>query len=271
MNTIRGTIGSWLGAFMVCGLVACGDDTGEQGNEIPGSATPVGDSGVYVDGGEPAALPESSPDEDAPVIESIHAAQTSNNQFSLYIEVTALAPIETVFLDFGEHGVFAVAAQPVSFVVPDACSILESTQGYGCTDECVAACECLSCGDGTTEEASKGACATACSIARNEGNLTQAPYAGSEAVFADVIYNGYEDQPGVIAGTACQASACEAAATSASTVVEVGFYYQDFPDLVPLGAAVVQTAPTPERPSLTSGSMSPGRLSVEPCHHGECQ
>lgn len=239
---------------------------------VPSGAVPVGVEGVYLASGyeDPGPLPQPSADESAPVIVGGRSRNTGPSSFSLLLEVASAVAIERVHLEIGaRHYVITLSDGTVTL---DACAILQDQQGYGCTKACVDACACVECDSELVESNAEGSCAVSCSTLSHEGGLSQAPYDGSETVFADVTYNGYVDpgSGGSVDGLldsfpSCDGSVCADAAVAAK-VVEIGFHVQDWSFLgdLDIGSAVAETPPTPDKPSLASNHFAAGSL-VDGC------
>lgn len=261
-----GSIGVWVQA-----TAACIEGPNAAPGEIPSTATPIGDTGIYFADGEKSDIPEQSAVADAPTVAYVGSAtQTGGNTFKLVIEVDSAYPVLYLYFDFGPHGTYVAGFETNGVPGFAACDALESSAGYGCTDACLKACDCVYCPDPTMEESFEGACAANCSVASVEGSLELAPYYGSAATYADVIYNGGGGVSGVISGTSCEASACGGQAEQVQ-VLEVGFYVQEWPNLLPPMSVVAEVSSAANSESLVSGSYAAGELTIDRCTGGECR
>jgi hypothetical protein len=152
-----------------------------------------------------------------PVIESAAFANSGSNSFNLQVSFSGSAEVKLLHVQInGKHYVSDLSASTNSTKL-DACEVVAKQQGVTCTPACLKACACVSCSDSTTEDNIEGACAAVCSINVQSGNIGpgQQPYT-SEAVFADIEYNGYSGVPGLLQSfNGCSASVCTSAATGA--------------------------------------------------------
>lgn len=262
-------------------LAACGGDEATAESFHPSEdAVEIGTTGVYLRDGErvdEAPSPTTTPN--APVITSASAKQTGTNEFELKLEVEHEpgATIAWAFLDFGEHGVYRTHVHAPSAVAPagggsgdyaKTCREMMAKQNISCTDACISACACVTCGDSTVLNNLKLACATTCSANVSSGAIDSAPYDGSEAKLADVVYNGSPDVglQGTATAAGCNASACGDGAgdddTGRTKPYAITFEAPSVPELTPLVAPQVQTDDTP----ITSEPFGEARVSV--CRQG---
>jgi hypothetical protein len=175
--------------------------------------------GVKLLGASESADPMPSPTStgNEPVIESAAFENSGSNSFNLQVSFSGTAVVKLLHMEInGKHYVSDLSASTKS-AKPDACEIIAKQQGVTCTPACLKACACVSCTDSTIEDNIEGACAAVCSINVQSGNIGpgQQPYT-SEAVFADLEYNGYMGVPGLLQSfNGCSASVCTSAASSA--------------------------------------------------------
>lgn len=256
-------------------LAACSGSGDEESAFSPSpDAIEVGSTGIYLVDGEPATKPTPTSSDSAPKIVKVTAEQTSEHEFTLTMEVESEQEIAYAYLDFSEHGVYkAPVRAPVAAVDPNAsyaegCRQALASQNISCTDECIAACDCVSCSDSAITKNLKQACAVTCSANVHSGSIDSAPYNGSEKVLADVVYNGSADigLPGTATQSGCNATQCAASGASEKKSNlhrwTVSFEAPNVPQLTPLVAPQVQA----DDRVTTSEQFAPAQISL--CKQG---
>lgn len=236
---------------------------------VPADATQIGETDLYVVGGESSQLPTPSSSSTAPVITQITATQTGTYTFNMYFDVESSRDIAYVYVDFASDGVYRVpvkALEAGGAEPPAACS-----QGITCTSACLSACGCLSCSDGTIEKNLEQGCAATCSANVSSGAINSAPYNGSEKTLAYVVYNGSpaDGIPGTAAqAPGCSTSKCPGAPTSGRTsqTWSIGFTAPVIPETTSLTTAMVETTSSGGA-AETSAPFE--RASVSTCRMGE--
>lgn len=235
------------------------------------NSVPIGQTDLYLPGGEKATPPSASTSDTAPMITRVTAVKTGPQSFSLFLDVENASSLAYVYLDFGDAGVYRVKptlASPTASTTTDtpltACGVAAQNQGIVCTSACLSACSCLKCPSASEETNAEQACALNCTLYDRQGLLAQSPYYGSEAKFASFVYNGNPELglPGLISQTSCSASACVSAPSlepaKTSKAWEVHFETPTVPELTPLVAPQVVTDDTP----IASPPMAPASVAM---------
>jgi hypothetical protein len=236
-----------LGLVFAFSLGGCGGSSSSDGVEIDGlpGVKLLGSASV-----SSAPMPSPTSTGNEPVIASATFANTGSNSFALDVAFSGSAEVKLLHIEInGKHYISDLSAA-TKVTKPDACDVLAKQQGTTCTPACLKACSCVSCSDSSTEENIEGACATVCSINVQTGTIGPGnDLFTSEAVFADLEYNGYEGVPGLLQSfPGCSASVCKSAA-SASKKATLQFSAPDFGFLPNLQVGnLVATNDTPEGP-----------------------
>jgi hypothetical protein len=221
-------------------------------------------------------MPQPSSDPDAPVVIGGSMSNPITGVAQVTVETTTTIVEVHLAID-GRHFIIDPALVTSSGDVADidACEILAAQQGYSCTQACLEACGCISCGQGVTEDAIEQACSVNCSIYSQQGLLQEAPWNGSEATFAKLVYEGYSENGVSVDGLldqfpGCSSSSCTTGSGAAGENYSFGIIGVDYPSIPIIGPGVVQSKPA-SKPSLTSQDFTPpGGLSVGGCFAGEC-
>lgn len=263
--------------FVVAALTfaACGGNN--EAKSTPFSPDPssiqIGTTGIYLASGTRAEKPTASTGPGAPKITKVTATEEGEHEFNITIEVENEEDVAFAYLDFGEHGVYkAPLRAPMTAVTGDdfaaGCRDALASQGIQCTDACIRACGCVSCGDAAIAKNLKQACAVTCSANVSSGAIKSAPYNGSEATLASYVYNGNPELglQGSASQVGCSASSCSSAATPTTTTRKVSTWRLTFetltiPQLTPLVAPQVQTSDSVE----TSQPAGAAMLRIDPC------
>jgi len=198
----------------LCLVAGCGGSSSSDGVLIEGlpGVKLLGAASVSSD---PMPSPTRTGSEQ--VIASAAFQNSGSNSFNLQVSFSGSTVVKLLHVQInGKHYVSDLSASTKS-TKPDACEVIAQQQGVTCTPACLKACACVSCSDSTTEDNIEGACAAVCSINVQSGNIGpgKQPYT-SEAVFADLEYNGYSGAPGLLQSfNGCSASVCTSAASAA--------------------------------------------------------
>jgi hypothetical protein len=221
----------------------------------------------------PAPLPTPTTTGQEPAIVDFYINQTSPTNFELVAVVSGTMPLDELHIEIGgEHYVVDLSGALPPPLSPDACDL----QGVVCTDACLAACGCLSCDDSTFKSALAGACAATCST---PGVIGSEPYT-NEAVFADIIYNGYTIDGTTINGTlssvgaSCSAAQCTelAAPTKMVSVDLVGINYDEVLGQFANVQTQVSTPATPDEPASISSPFASATVRVnDNCDPAACR
>lgn len=253
-------------------LVACSSEQAQTPFTPSPNFQEVGTSGIYIYNAGLAEKPTPSSGPGAPKITEVTAAHVGGNRFIITLHVENEEDIADAYLDFGEHGIYRVRPAPHAALGAGdfgaGCRDALASQKIPCTDACITACNCASCGDPAIEKNLKQSCAITCSANVHSGAIKSAPYNGSEETLAQYVYNGAPEYglQGTAKQAGCDASQCTSAKPPAGTRTvkpwDIYFESPTIPQLTPLVAPQVQTADAVE----TSQPFAAAKVSV--CKQG---
>lgn len=215
-------------------------------------------------------LPQATSTGVEPVVTSAQWVYVTQNVFGIELDVDTQGPVTAVYLEInGSVYVFdPVALESGGAADINACNILAEQQGYSCTQACLDACACVSCNDEAIESNLVNSCAVNCSIYSHQGAIGPEPYT-SEAVFADIVYNGYTNGAGTVPGMlqsidGCSGQVCSDQAPVSQEKpkrVRIDFYRQDtsFLSNFNTGNLVAESQPA-DSPVVSSPAGAPAQI-----------
>ncbi len=268
---------AWTALLMVsllgASLSGCSDEQGGALIRSVGASLPTGRRSD-----EPFPKPTKTGSE--PSISSASFKNTGSTSFNLIVKYQSTVAVSELHMDInGDHYIVDVPLPAVDAQGNiDACQIAASATGVSCTPACLKACACVECTNGIVGDNIEGSCAATCSIGVAKGTIGpgKQPYT-SEAVYADIIYNGYTVSGTRVPGTldsisGCNASACRAA-SDAEKSIEVPFVVQDWSFIGDLnvGALATSAPATESGPSIVSEGHAASLNPYMSCDPGPCR
>ncbi|MBZ2188987.1 hypothetical protein K8B33_07755 [Alcanivorax sp. JB21] len=276
-------------------LTACGGGGGGNGGDPAATATfdtPIEDLAITEVVRGSGGFPVSTAVGEEPVIRGVETFESPDGMLVMEFIIESLYPITRLHIDIeGEHFVSPTRAQAGPEFSIDACDVLASVQGTGCSERCWRAASCIRSCSGTlsTFEAQESA-ALQCSIAVNVGVIGpgESDVARSEEEYVRLFYtHGPDNDPSMTvlsaSGTVCDVSSCPSVAetcwasgygpTSETICIPAGGEIPterhqiafapsgNFDFLPETSGVIVVPQSNPPGETLTGGNFAPGTLS----------